>query len=148
MLRFNPIHKSSHRSVLLLGVLLPAYLLVVIGLFGWFPILWFGQQDHQLAAEDKGQMVEWIIHDTHDAKSNVSSQAGDHTLTVPCDDEGKNGISCNSLDLNKLPITFLFLYCWFIAWRLDMLVRNLPPLPAPVCRNSLSFLTRTVVLRH
>ena len=144
MLRFNPIHKSSHRSVLVLGVLLPVYFLVVIGLFNWLPMLWLGGHGHQFAVEDKGQVVEWVINDH--SKEYASNQAVSHTLTVPCDDEGKSGLNA---ELDKLPIISLSLWGWFAIWCLSLTrLHQRIPLPAPICRNSLPFLTRTMVMRH
>lgn len=143
MLRFNPIHKSSHRSVLVLGMLLPAYFLVVMGLFNWLPMLWLGSHGHQFAVEDKGQVVEWVINDH--SKDDESNHAASLTLTVPCDDEGKSGLNA---ELDKLPVISLSLWVWFAIWCLS-LRRLHPRIPlAPLCRNSLPFLTRTMVMRH
>ena len=44
--------QTRYRAALVFGLLLPAYLLVVCGLFSWLPVLWFGQQHHQFEAAD------------------------------------------------------------------------------------------------
>ena len=140
---FNPLRRRSHRTALVLGVLLPAYFLVVMGLFNWLPMLWLDSHGHQFAVEDKGQVVEWVINDH--SKEYVSNHAVSHTLTVPCDDEGKKGLNA---ELDKLPIISLALWGWFAIWCLSLRLHQRIPLPTPLCRNSLPFLRRTMVMRH
>ncbi|MDO8418269.1 MAG: hypothetical protein Q7S87_19035 [Agitococcus sp.] len=144
---FHPLRRRSHHIALVLGVLLPAYFLVVIGLFNWLPMLWLGGHGHQLVVEDKGQIVEWVIHDhSKDCVSDLMAHAINYTLTVPCDDEGKSGLNA---ELDKLPIISLSLWIWFAIWCLPLTrLHHRIPLPAPICRNSLPFLRRTMVMRH
>ena len=75
--------QTRYRTALVMGVLLPAYLLVVCGLFSWLPVLWFGQTHHQFEAADKGATVEWVIHHGHEQSSPIAdSHADDHTMTL------------------------------------------------------------------
>ncbi|MBK7299638.1 MAG: hypothetical protein IPI79_04085 [Moraxellaceae bacterium] len=114
--------QTRYRTALVLGVLLPAYLLVVCGLFSWLPVLWFGQAHHQFEAADKGAIVEWVIHhdDEHTHEQNVvlpehheDTHADDHTLTLPCADEIQQ-----SLNVAKfLLLVPLLLWCWcYFVW--------------------------------
>ena len=92
--------------------------MVVIGLFNWLPMLWLGSHGHQFVVEDKGQSVEWVIHDhSKDYASDHVAHAVNHTLTVPCDDEGKSGLNA---ELDKLPIISLSLWIWFAIWCLSL----------------------------
>ena len=144
---FHPLRRHSHHMALILGVLLPAYFLVVIGLFNWLPMLWLGSHGHQFVVEDKGQSVEWVIHDhSKDYASDHVAHAVNHTLTVPCDDEGKSGLNA---ERDKTPIIFLSLWGWFAIWCLSLTrLQHRIPRPTPICRNSLPFLRRTMVMRH
>jgi hypothetical protein len=140
--------QTRYRTTLVLGVLLPAYLLVVCGLFSWLPVLWFGQQHHQFEADDKGATVEWVIHHGHEQNSPIAdSHADDHTLTLPCADEIKQGLSPVEQLLLLVP---LLLWCWcYFAWCVYPRCSPvyLPSVPI-TCRNSRIAMTRTIVLRH
>ena len=59
---FHPLRRRSHHMALVLGVLLPVYFMVAIGLFNWLPMLWLGSHGHQFVVEDKGQIVEQGNH--------------------------------------------------------------------------------------
>ena len=139
--------QTRYRTALVMGVLLPAYLLVVCGLFSWLPVLWFGQQHHQFEADDKGATVEWVIHHGHEQSSPIAdSHADDHTLTLPCADEVKQSIPLIKL----LLLVPLLLWCWcYFAWSVYPRFRavDFPAVPI-LCRNSLITMTRTIVLRH
>jgi ABC-type nickel/cobalt efflux system permease component RcnA len=151
--------QSRYRTALVLGMLLPAYLLVVCGLFNWLPVLFFGQQHHQFEVADKGAMVEWVIHHndehTHEhshepnvvvAEHHEDTHADDHTLTLPCADEIKQSLSVQKL----LWLVPLLLWCWcYFAWH--VYARFYPvyfPSVPIICRNSLLYMTRTIVMRH
>ena len=153
--------QTRYRTTLVLGVLLPAYLLVVCGLFSWLPVLWFGQAHHQFEAADKGVTVEWVIHHDNEHKHEHSheqnlavaehhedSHSDDHTLTLPTVDNIKQGLSSKLAQL--LLIVPLLLWCWcYFAWRVYPRFRAVyfPSVPI-ICRNSLIAMTRTIVLRH
>ncbi|MDO9178116.1 MAG: hypothetical protein Q7U16_07290 [Agitococcus sp.] len=147
MLTTLPMLQTRYRAALVLGVLLPAYLLVVCGLFSWLPVLWFGQQHHQFETADKGATVEWVIHHGHEQSSPIAdSHADDHTLTLPCADEVKQSIPLIKL----LLLVPLLLWCWcYFAWSVYPRFRavDFPAVPI-LCRNSLIAMTRTIVLRH
>ena len=139
--------QTRYRTALVMGVLLPAYLLVVCGLFSWLPVLWFGQQHHQFEAADKGATVEWVIHHGHEQSSPIAdSHADDHTMTLPCADEIKLSIPTEKL----LLLVPLLLWCWcYFAWHIysRLSPAYLPSVPI-LCRNSRIAMTRTIVLRH
>lgn len=143
--------QTRYRTALVLGVLLPAYLLVVCGWFSWLPMLWFGQTHHQFEAADKGATVEWVVHHGHEqnlsiAANAVESHADDHTLTLPCADEIKQCLIVEKFFL----LVPLLLWCWcYFAWSIYPRFRpvSFPSVPI-MCRNSLIAMTRTVVLRH
>lgn len=139
--------QRRYRAALVLGVLLPAYLLVVCGLFSWLPVLWFGQVHHQFEAADKGVTVEWVIHHGHEQNSPIAeNHADDHTMTLPCADEIKLSIPTEKL----LLVVPLLLWCWcYFAWSVYPRFQAiyLPSVPV-LCRNSLIAMTRTIVLRH
>lgn len=140
--------QTRYRTALVLGVLLPAYLLVVCGLFSWLPVLWFGQQDHQFEADDKGATVEWVIHHGHEQNASIAqSHVDDHSLTLPCADEIKQGLSPVEQLLLLVP---LLLWCWcYFAW--CVYPRRFPihfPSVPIWCRNSRIAMTRMIVLRH
>lgn len=144
--------QTRYRTALVLGVLLPAYLLVVCGLFSWLPVLWFGQENHQFQTVDNGAMVEWVIHhdDEHLNQHNTSiveSHADDHTLTLPCADEIKQSLCFSQQLLLLVP---LLLWCWcYFAWCVYPRFRAVCFPSVPIfCRNSLIAMTRTMVLRH
>ncbi len=148
--------QTRYRTALVLGVLLPAYLLVVCGLFSWLPVLWFGQKSHQFEAVDKGVTVEWVIHHDHEhtheqnlavAEHHEDSHSDDHTLTLPCADEIKQSLIIEKLLLLLVP---LLLWCWcYFAWSVYPRFQAVyfPSVPI-LCRNSLIAMTRTIVLRH
>jgi hypothetical protein len=142
--------KALSRHTFVLSVLLPAYLLMVCGLFSWLPVLWFGQTDHQFEAIDKGSMVEWVIHHDderqHESSHLENSHVDDHTLTMPCTDELKQRLIVEKLSF-LLPL-LLWCYCYF-AWCVYPRLRLIyfPSIPI-VCRNSRNAMTRTIVLRH
>lgn len=143
--------QSRYRTAFVLGVLLPAYLLVVCGLFNWLPVLWFGQAHHQFEAADKGATVEWVIHHGHEqsspiADNHINSHADDHILTLPCADEIQQSLSVQKLSW----LVPLLLWCWcYVAWHIYPRFRAIyfPSVPI-LCRNSLIAMTRTIVLRH
>ena len=143
--------QTRYRTALVLGVLLPAYLLVVCGLFNWLPVLWFGQAHHQFEAADKGATVEWVIHHGHEqsspiADNHIDSHADDHTLTLPCADEIKQSIPLVKL----LLVVPLLLWCWcYFAWHVYARFCAIYFASVPIlCRNSRIAMTRTIVLRH
>ncbi|MCB1657944.1 MAG: hypothetical protein KDI39_06925 [Pseudomonadales bacterium] len=145
-------HKTaSSRRTLVLGVLLPAYVLMVCGLFSWLPVLWFNQEGHQFDITDKGAVVEWVIHHDdehqHESSSTVeNNHTDDHTLTMPCTDELKQRLIVEKLSF-LLPL--LLLCCCYFAWCVYPRFRLIyfPSIPI-VCRNSHNAMTRTIVLRH
>lgn len=140
--------QTRYRTALVLGMLLPAYLLVVCGLFSWLPVMWFGQAHHQFEAADKGVTVEWVIHHGHEQNSPIAdSHADDHTLTLPCADEIKQSLAPVEQLLLLVP---LLLWCWrYFAWHIYPRFRPVPFPSEPIlCRNSRIAMTRTVVLRH
>ena len=147
--------QTRYRTAFVLGVLLPAYLLVVCGLFSWLPVLWFGQTHHQFEVADKGAMVEWVIHHDHEhkheqnmalAEHHEDSHADDHILTLPCADEIKQSLSVQKL----LWLVPLLLWCWcYFAWHVYARFCAIYFASVPIlCRNSRIAMTRTIVLRH
>lgn len=149
----------------LLKLIMAAYLLVAIGVFSWLPVLLLNaDRAHQAVGEYSGSVVSWTVHHVTD---NVHGQVGlveddahhhavishetpDHHLNLPSDDFIKYMLKV-ALQFEMITVMLVL----FLLWSFFALLRNfipkrigiLPLFDVPI-RNSISVLTRTVVLRH
>ena len=153
------------RTPLLLRMLLAAYVVMAMGVLTWTPALWF-QTDaqHQVYLTDRGHSVSWVSHHVeadeqshsataawqHEHDAAQPHQTPDHVLDVPSLDQPLTAQKYFTVsDFGLLPIlltlllAFLALYRYQIPQKIGRVRHATTPL-----RNSISRLTRTVVLRH
>jgi hypothetical protein len=167
----NKFHRSPQtlntRKKTILQIVLAAYLLVAMGLFSWLPLFLFQHgETHRVTVQDSGYMVSWTIHHMsekpHDGLSgthvvpqsaaihDASDHSADHVLATPSDDFIQHLLKIVE-QAETLTIFSGFLLLWvFFALLKFFIPRDTGRLPVfnfPI-RNSISILTRTVVLRH
>lgn len=153
----------------ILRMVLAAYFLVAIGLFSWVPFFLFQHSDnHKATVQDySGYMEVWTMHHVdspqhdfeHDHKHNNHSgsvahsathDVPDHVLDIPSDDFIKYMLKV-AIQAETLTIFSGVLLLWAFITLLKFFIPRcigiLPLFNIPI-RNSISVLTRTVVLRH
>lgn len=147
----------------ILQMVLAAYLLVAMGLFSWVPLFLFQDGDtHKITVQDSGYMVSWTMHHLGEKPHGVLSSAqsaamhdpsdhtADHVLATPSDDFVKYMLQI-VVQAETLTIFSGLLLLWaFFALLKFFIPRDTGRVPVfdfPI-RNSISILTRTVVLRH
>lgn len=163
----NKIHQSTQTisagKKTILQMVLAAYLLVAMGLFSWIPLFLFQDSNtHRITVQDSGYMVSWTMHHLgekphdvlRDSQSAVMQDASDHTadhvLATPNDDFVKYMLQ---IVVQAEPLTIfsglLLLWVFFALLKFFVLrdTGRVPVFKFPI-RNSISILTRTVVLRH
>lgn len=153
-------HLRKHAKSLL-KLIIAAYLLVAMGVFSWLPVLLLNAgQTHQAVGEDSGSIVSWTVHHVTDSLHGqsvladhhevVSHHTPDHFLNLPSDDFIKYMLKV-ALQFEMTTVMSVFiLLCAFFALLRELIPRCIGILPLfgiPI-RNSISVLTRTVVLRH
>lgn len=153
------------RTPMVLRMLLAAYLVMAMGVLTWTPALWFQtDEQHQVYLSDQGHSISWVSHHIEpNEKSNAATlmwqhehntaqphQQPDHILDVPNLDQPLTAQKHFALnDFGILPIlltlllAFLVLYKQHTPQKIGRIRHATTPL-----RNSISRLTRTVVLRH
>jgi hypothetical protein len=158
--------KPNRRMKKILQLMLAAYFLLSIGLFSWVPLFLFQHGDtHRVTIQNSGQMISWTMHHIgekpHDAASDnlvisqptvhdSSNYTTDHVLATPSDDFVQHTLKI--VDQSTTLIIFLgFLlfpaFFIFLKFLIPRDTGSLPVFNVPI-RNSISILTRTVVLRH
>lgn len=149
----------------LLKLIMAAYLLVAMGVFSWLPALLLNaDRAHQAVGEDSGSIVSWTVHHVTDSLDGqpalvdhhvhhheiVPHDTPDHLLNLPSDDFIKYMLKV-ALQFEMITVMSAFvLLCAFFALLRDVIPKRIGVLPlfdVPI-RNSISVLTRTVVLRH
>lgn len=149
----------------LLKLIMAAYLLVAMGVFSWLPVLLLNADlAHQAVGEDSGSVVSWTVHHVTDNLHGQSSivdddvhhhavishETPDHHLNLPSDDFIKYMLKV-ALQFEMITVMSAFiLLCAFFALLREIIPKSIGILPlfdVPI-RNSISVLTRTVVLRH
>lgn len=167
----NKFHQSpqklSTRKKTILQMVLAAYLLVAMGLFSWVPLFLFqhGNDDtHRITVQNSGYMVNWTMHHLnekpHDVDLNGSHSSTathdfvdhkpDHVLATPSDDVVKHLLKIVFNAETQTIFSGLILLWAFFALLKFFIPRDTGRVPVfnfPI-RNSISLLTRTVVLRH
>ncbi|HEY4713343.1 MAG TPA: hypothetical protein VIH30_03760 [Aquirhabdus sp.] len=164
--------KLSTRKKTILQMVLAAYLLVAIGLFSWMPLFLFQHGDtHRVTVQNSGHMVSWTMHHLgetphdadlraapvaikataiHDPVFDTVDHKADHVLATPSDDFVKHMLKI-VVQAETLTIFSGLLLLWaFFALLKFFVPRDTGRVPIfnfPI-RNSISILTRTVVLRH
>ncbi len=158
--------KLNPRNKTILQLVLIAYLLVSMGLFSWVPLFLF-QHDHahRVTLQSSGQMVSWTMHHIgekpHDdtigphalsqsSVHDVSSHAADHVLATPSDDFVQHILkTVEQAEKLIIVLSFLLLPAFFVFFKyLTPRHTGIVPVFNFPIRNSISILTRTVVLRH
>jgi hypothetical protein len=147
----------------LLKLIIAAYLLVAMGVFSWLPVIILNfDQAHQATGQDSGNVVSWIVHhttdDVHSQKSvnhdahhaTILHETPDHLLKLPSDDFIKYMLKV-ALQFEMITVMSALILLWvFFTLLRDIIPKCIGILPifdTPV-RNTITILTRTVVLRH